>query len=81
MRLMRGLVDSGALVVHGAGGVNEEADGDGEVFVAEAGDGLRDAVLVDVEGVLDRGFWMSAAGAVEDGGVEADFVGIADSRV
>ena len=71
----RGGVDGGALVVHGAGAVDEDAERDGEVLVAEAGDGLRDVVLEDAEGVLVEGL-NGAAGAVEDGGVEADLVGI-----
>jgi hypothetical protein len=47
--------------------------------VAEAGDGLRDVVLEDAEGVLVEGL-DAAAGAVEDGGVEADLVGVGAQR-
>ena len=70
-----GGVNGGALVVHGAGAVDEDAERDGEVLVAEAGDGLGYVVLEDVEGVIAEGLH-AATGAVEDGGVEADLVGV-----
>ena len=43
--------------------------------MAEGVDGLGDAVFVDVEGVLAE-IEDGTAAAVEDGGVEADLVGV-----
>jgi len=34
---------------------DEDAERDGEVLVSEAGDGLRDVVLEDAEGILVEG--------------------------
>jgi hypothetical protein len=45
----RGLVDRRALLVHGAGVVDDQADGDGDVGVLEAEQVLLDAVFEDAK--------------------------------
>ena len=68
----RGFVDRGALFVHGAGVVDDQTDGDGDVGVLEAEQVLLDAVFENLEVVFlevldDLTF------VVEHGDVEGDF--------
>ena len=73
-------VDGGALVAHGAGVINENAEGNGHVRVGEGNDVLEDVVFVDVEiallEVLDE-----VAVVVDNGAVEDDFVDVTGEGV
>lgn len=71
----RGFVDGGTLLIHGAGVVDDDADGDRHVFMLEADEGLRLAVFEDAE-VFFLEVVNDAALAVDDGDVECDLFDI-----
>ena len=73
-------IDGGTLVAHGAGVIDEEADGDGDIGVVEGDDGLGDVVFPDLEvgfgEVLDE-----VAVLIDDGAGEEDFIDVAGEGI
>ena len=76
----RGFAHGGPLVVHGAGAVDEDAKGDGQIFVAEGGDCLGHTVLKDLEGVTRQGLDCTPV-AVDHAGIQAHFADVGAERV
>jgi hypothetical protein len=75
-----GGVDGCALVAHGAGVVDEDAEGDGDVGVGEGDDGLKSVVFEDVEvGLLE--VEDEVAILIDDGAGKNDFVDVAGEGV
>jgi len=71
-----GGVDGGSLVAHGAGIIDEDAEGDGDVGVGEGDDGLEGVVLEDVEVALLE-ILGEVAVLIDDGAGEEDLIDIA----
>ena len=78
-QIERALVHRRALARHGAGVVDHQADGDGQIGVLEADEGLLDAVLEDLEVVF--GQVLDQAVAVEHRGVEHHFFHVGAQHV